>query len=490
MNAPSFDPVDLFLASVRAVPDRPALEVDGRAWTYAELDELSRRVAGWCEANCGGVGRVAVHGAKTVLAYAGILGVLRSGRAYVPLHPDHPAGRWQSILQRSGVRSVIAPAEAQADLRVAGAGHFLDLESLPTALATSTARHTDEAYVMFTSGSTGEPKGVPVGRVQLTAYLRHVCMAYSFTSTDRFSQFFALSFDLSVHDLFVCWSAGACLCVPPGDGALQSKAFIRDQGITVWFSVPSQAALLQRMKALQPGSMRLLRRAFFCGEALTADLARAWVQAAPEAEVVNLYGPTETTIAIAEQKVLPGHWEVPGGIIPLGKPFPDHIARVRDGNDLHEQGEGELVLSGPQVNAGYIGDAARSKAFFVAEGRKWYATGDRVLVDEAGVLHFLGRMDGQVKLAGHRVEPGEIDALLGPKLGGGRAVTVAVQRSGATELATFIDVEMDPVVLYAALREKLPAYMLPARILFVDQFPLGPHGKLDRKALIERATHG
>ena len=172
----------------------------------------------------------------------------------------------------------------------------------------------------------------------------------------------------------------------------------------------------------------------------------------------------------------------------LGRPFPGHLARIRSGEALLASGEGELVLAGPQVNTGYLGHSSAS--FFEAQGQHWYATGDRVRMDTDGVIHFLGRVDEQVKLAGHRVEPAEIDAVLKPLLGDGTAVTVPVLRAGATELATFIDVEMDPVPLFAALRERLPAYMLPSRIIIVERFPLGPHGKLDRKALIERATHG
>jgi D-alanine--poly(phosphoribitol) ligase subunit 1 len=481
----SFDPIDLFLRSVREMPERPAVHVDGRSWTYAELDHLSQRIAAWCDAVCGEEQRVAVHGARTVLAYAGILGVLRSGRAYVPLHPDHPPLRWRSMLTRASVRTAIAPSPVHAQLREAGVDVLVDLDGLPSTAAGSNLHGSREAYVMFTSGSTGEPKGVPVGCAQVAAYLKHLCTAHAFTPEDRFTQFFALSFDLSVHDLFVCWGAGACLCVPPADGALQAMSFANEQAITVWFSVPSQVALLQRMRLLRPGALPTVRQAFFCGEPLPLDLARAFCEAAPLARVVNLYGPTETTIAITEQVVGP---ELTERVVPLGRPFPGHAARVRTGEVLATSGEGELVLSGPQVNAGYLGRSSTS--FFEAQGQHWYATGDRVRIDPEGVLHFLGRVDEQVKLAGHRVEPAEIDAVLKPLLGDGTAVTVPVLRAGATELATFIDVEMDPVPLFAALRERLPAYMLPSRIIVVDRFPHGAHGKLDRKALIELATHG
>ncbi len=490
MEEQSYDPIDLFLRSVGNWPHRPALTLGGQSWTYAELDTLSLRVAEWCRTCCAGERRIAIHGAKGILAYAGILGVLRSGRSYVPLHPAHPVLRWQGAHDLASLRAVIAPSGAISNLRKAGFRTILEPQGLPQSTAEARSEPSAEAYVMFTSGSTGEPKGVPVGRAQVAAYLKHFLSVYPSTPEDRFTQFFALSFDLSVHDLFVCWGSGACLCVPSDEGAMQALAFAREQRITSWFSVPSLAALLRRMKALKPDVLPHLRHAFFCGEALPVDLARDWCLAAPKAETVNLYGPTETTIAITAQQVGQEQLSREQGIIPLGRPFPGHEARVRREDGLAGSGEGELVLSGPQVNAGYLGGGQGADAFFESAGLHWYATGDRVYLADDGVLHFLGRVDGQVKLAGHRVEPGEVDAILKPLLGGGMSITVPVQGHITTVLTTFIDKEMDQSLLFAALRERIPPYMLPDRIIVVRDFPYSPHGKLDRQALIDFALHG
>jgi non-ribosomal peptide synthetase component F len=297
------------------------------------------------------------------------------------------------------------------------------------------------------------------------------------------AQLFALTFDLSVHDLFVCWGAGTCLCIPGEADHLRAAAFVRSEGITTWFSVPSVAALMLRMRSLAPDSLPSLRLAFFCGEALPWSVARAFAQAAPNTRIINLYGPTECTIAITAFELQRA--EMAGeGIVPIGSIFPEHQAQIH---------EGELVLSGPQVTAGYVNDESAMRKAFVhlpqLPGR-WYRTGDRAVKGATGELEYLGRIDDQVKIQGYRVEPAEVDALLRPLLGGGRSVTVPMQDGGATRLVTFIDTPVDAEPLMAHCREHLPSYMVPERILHLDGWPLTAHGKTDRKELVHLAQHG
>jgi amino acid adenylation domain-containing protein len=466
----STDPVAVFDSAVARWPDRPALDVDGSAYSYRRLSELADAVALDCDTSLPAGARVAVVAHRAPATYAAVLGILRSGRSYVPLHADHPAGRWQQVMERGRVAALVDGRSGSAVQRVHG--------GIP-------AQVSGEAYVMFTSGSTGGPKGVPVLRRHVAAYLAHALAHFGITEEDRCTQLFSLAIDLSVHDLFVTWGSGACLCVSSDAPGLRTAAHVHRAGITAWFSVPSLIDLMARMRALSPGSLPRIRTSFFCGEALRWDQVRHWSVAAPNSTITNLYGPTEATIAMFEQTVRQPYPTT--GIVPIGRPFPGSTAMVRD----HGQ-EGELLLAGPQVTEGYLDDGGDHPAFLrSADGSvAWYATGDRVRCDGDGVHRFLGRLDDQVKVQGHRVEPAEVDQVLHPLLPNCTSVTVAIERDGSVRLVTFIDGPADAVALLHTLRERLPSYMVPEAITVVEAFPLNPNGKVDRRALKELASHG
>ncbi|MDX9749533.1 MAG: amino acid adenylation domain-containing protein [Flavobacteriales bacterium] len=492
------DPISLFLRAAAAYPERPALAVAGTTWTYAELHDRSDRLAaGLLDAGAQGRRVAFVARRDGPWAYAAVLGILKAGGSCVPLHPDGPGDRWQLMLERceAQVGLVQEPgAGPEPDLMAAnGAMRWLTGRQAPLSapLPARVPRPEDEAYVMFTSGSTGGPKGVGVSRGNLAAYLAHLPPMYPFGPDDRFTQLFALPFDLSMHDMFVCWASGACLCVPPVDGGLRAAAWARDEGITVWFSVPSLAGVMRRMRALSPGSLPALRFAFFCGEALPWELVNDWQRAAPHARIINLYGPTEATIAITAHEVRPDAMETTG-LVPIGRPIGTDRAEVLPMDGL-PHGEGELVLCGPQVTTGYINaPPATERAFVRLPGRDglWYRTGDHVRQGPDGVLHYVGRIDHQVKVLGHRVEPGEVDEALMRALDGGNAVTVAAVVHGTARLFSFIDVPADVNALMERLRAELPAPFVPERITVLDQLPRNANGKWDRPRLMQIAHEG
>lgn len=471
------DPIALFRRSASLWPEREALRVDGGSWTYAQLDRWSDAIANSLITTGASKERVAIIAHKEASTYAAILGILKAGCAYLPLHPDGPPARWERMITISGARFIIGePSSIQGltPLHIPGP----DASSL-----TPVHRHGEEAYVLFTSGSTGGPKGVRVSRANVAAYLGHLLSAYDFNEHDRFTQFFALTFDLSVHDLFVCWGAGGCLCVPSDDNALRTAGYVRDEHISVWFSVPSLPALMDRMRGLKPDAFPTIRLAFFCGEGLPYDTARTFAAAAPNARLVNLYGPTEATIAVSSHELRREQLDRPG-LVPIGHVFPAHKAIIDNE---------ELCVAGPQISQGYIGLPDVNASSFTdisGTGERWYRTGDRARMDPDGTIHYLGRIDHQLKLAGHRVEPGEVDALLTPMLSGGRCVTVPVNEGGALRLVTFIDVQHDISALLSHCRAHLPFYMVPERILVHERLPLTSHGKMDRQQLIAIAQHG
>ena len=474
------DPIALFTLSAKAWPEREALRVAGCSFSYAEMDSWSNSIARSIIDAGARSERIAFIADREASSYATILGILKAGCSYVPLHPDGPPARWNSMIERCGARFAMEHGSIKLPVERSVALPPIDVVVEPILIDV----HGDqEAYVLFTSGSTGGPKGVSVLRGNVAAYLSHMLSVHDFHERDRFTQFFALTFDLSVHDLFVCWGSGACLCVPPDDGALRAAQFVRDERITVWFSVPAHSLMMWRMRSLAPNALPSLRCAFFCGEALPWTSARAFADAAPTSMIINLYGPTETTIAVTSFEVDRSHTQV-GGLVPIGHVFPGHSGIEVDG---------ELCLSGPQVSSGYVNDPlATSNAFFKLPGSdaRWYRTGDRVRIDAEGIIHFLGRIDDQVKVLGHRVEPGEVDEVVSRALEGAIAVTVPMIDGSTTRLVTFIDMPSDVDALLEQCRALLPPHMVPMRIVVLKEMPRTAHGKTDRARLVELATNG
>ncbi len=207
------------------------------------------------------------------------------------------------------------------------------------------------AYLLFTSGSTGRPKGVMVSHANVLHYLDCVIKRYGFTSNDRVSQTFDLTFDLSAHDLFVAWEAGACVCCPTQKESIKPGAFINDARLTVWFSVPSTAVFMRRFGVLKPGMYPGLRLTLFCGEALPVETARQWALAAPNSVIENIYGPTELTIACTvyrwDNAKSPNECEQ--GVVPIGQPLDGMQALIVDQQlrEVEDGRDGELLMTGP-----------------------------------------------------------------------------------------------------------------------------------------------
>jgi amino acid adenylation domain-containing protein len=498
-----------FLASADRFPGRPAVEVAGAAVSYEALRRRAAAVAATLEANTPAEPRLtAIFAARGPNACAAILGALFRGHGYVPMNPRYPAERNRAILERSGCEAVIVDSDsverALATLdgvrrplyvllherapSAAERRRFLPHKALGVSggleAEAATLRPDDPAYLLFTSGSTGRPKGVLVRQANVRAFLDGVGARYELDEHDRLSQMFDLTFDLSAFDHFAAWERGACVCAPRPGEELKPSDFVRSSGLTVWFSVPSVAMLLQRFRLLRPGAFPSLRLSLFCGEAFPAALARAWAAAAPNSSVENLYGPTEATIACTAHRF--DGAEV-AGLVPIGTPIGETSVRVVDESlrEVQPGESGELLLAGPQVVDGYFDDeAATSRAFVtLPELGRAYRTGDRVVAGSDGELSFLGRLDSQVKVLGHRVELEEIEATIQEEAAA-EAIAVGWPRTetGVAGIVAFVAGEVEPAALRRRLAERLPDYMVPREIRVVDRLPLNANGKRDRRA--------
>lgn len=516
-----------FLASVERFADREALAIGKVSLTYRELDERARRIAATLDRELADVadeGKLtAVFGHRDPTAFAAILGSLYRGHGYVPLNPGFPVDRSRAMLIRSHCRALVVDPTGAPKLAELLEGIETELvvllpdaedtaewtERFPkhrfhgaSALADAAdcvlgeASPDDIVYLLFTSGSTGQPKGVMVAHRNVVAFVAAMVERYGITEQDRFSQTFDLTFDLSAFDMFCAWERGSCLCVPTAQQKLFPGKYVKKQELTVWFSVPSTGVLMSKLRMLKPDAYPLLRWTLFCGEALPVEIVERFAEAAPASIVENLYGPTELTIACTLYR-----WQGESsaaeslhGVVPIGEPYPDMVVRVADaeGNELDRGEDGELLLAGPQVTLGYWEDQERTdKAFVVPPGRDelYYRTGDRVRWPEGGPLLYLGRVDNQIKIMGYRVELGEIEAVLRDVSGAEVAIAVGWPRttSGANGIVGFVgraDGDADAIVTAAA--DRLPNYMQPSRVVLVDDFPLNVNGKVDRKALLAR----
>jgi amino acid adenylation domain-containing protein len=507
-----------FLASAAASPDAPALLVRGVTYSYGQLEETARRWAAAIVNRRGPARRVGVFGYRSTTAYTGALAASMTGAAFVPLNPTFPVDKTASMIRQADLDAIVvdklcagqldqvlgetAPMLLAPELdapKFAGAATVFDraelegtapLGQLPPIAA------EDIAYLLFTSGSTGQPKGVPVTHGNACHFLGVMQQRYGIRPDDRFSQTFDQTFDLSVFDLFLAWHNGACVCSMASVDLLAPAGFVNKNGVTVWFSVPSVPAQMRKRNRLTPDLMPGLRWSLFCGEPLPRASAEAWQAAAPNSVVENLYGPTELTIACFVHRWDPATSpaQCRHEVVPIGRPLPGLASLVVDEElrPVGQGGEGELLVSGPQTTPGYWKDPQRTAERFPwiavsdVDTRRFYRTGDRVACLDGGDYVFIGRTDHQIKVLGHRVELGEIEAALRSDARVAEAVAIGwpVEQGSAQGVVAFVTGNgVDVAALEKLAREVLPPWSVPQRILVSEQMPLNANGKIDRRAL-------
>ena len=510
-------------------PRAPALALADREWAYAEIaDEARRLAAALFEACNRPPRRVGIFAYRSRASYAGTLGALLAGAAFVPLNPTFPVERTRAMAETADLDAIVVddgPALGQVVQVLAGLsrrpalllpaaplpeGSLRGVVTLDPAAIAGIRPLRDlpaidpgaPAYLLFTSGSTGEPKGIPITHANGVSFLTTSQRRYRFTPQDRLTQTFDATFDLSVFDLFMAWGSGACLCPIRPIELLSPFGFVRRQRITTWFSVPSVISLLVRKNLLLPGSLANLRWSLFCGEPLPVSSAQAWQAAAPDSLVENLYGPTELTIACSVYRWHTGRSEAESvnGIVPIGRPYESLATLVVDHNlEPVAAGEtGELCVAGPQVFPGYWKDPAKTEAAIFermsgnGEPIRYYRTGDIVRSIGNRRYVFLGRADQQIKILGHRVELGEIESALCALPGVAEAVAVGrpVEGGACDRVLAFVTGhDLDPRELITSLRCRLPAYMAPSEVRVRATMPLNANGKIDRRALQQLAMN-
>ncbi|WOD20208.1 amino acid adenylation domain-containing protein [Paraburkholderia kirstenboschensis] len=525
-----------FFDTAASEPERPALWVDEHLYCYGELaSRASRIAAGLTSAMpAGGARRCLLFAHRSVAAYAGLLGIMKAGFAYVPLNPTLPAARIAAAVEQSKAPVLLVDRRCTALLDdvlmlidecpkiffiddekdLSGMDdspahrRVADLPRLPGALAVAPphaaqrALH-DHAYVLFTSGSTGAPKGVAISHANACAYVTAQLQLLGRLPDARYAQFCELSFDPSVHDMFVCWANGACLYVPKTTEPIYNAAFIREHAITHWNSVPSVAAFMQQFRKLPPNEFESLRVTCFGGEPLPVSLAQAWQKAAPKSRIFNLYGPTETTVACSAFEVTPQFLaDATHAVMPLGQAVPGMELLIVDATlQPVAQGEsGELLIGGPQVAAGYLrADEPNNRRFVTRRyaglrSSHWYRSGDAAREVPRDGIVFQGRLDTQVKIRGNRIEIEEVEHVVQTSSRAALCAVIAwpVDEAGRAHglLAFVTRTRIDAAQILQACRQRLPAYAVPQRVIALDAMPLNANGKIDRRALAAQCASG
>ncbi|NKX88034.1 non-ribosomal peptide synthetase [Nocardia coubleae] len=487
--------LDEFRTQASRTPEAPAVTFADRTLTYRELASRVNRLARLLVATGVGPGStVGVAIRPSLDLVVAMYAVFAAGGAYVPIDPESPAERRADILTAARpacVLSTVADTVEVDDLPVisvdlvanSGALNAFSDTWLTDADRLRPLRTLDLAYVIFTSGSTGKPKGVGVPHSAIVNQTAYMVGEYAVGAVDVVLQSIPFTFDASMIGFATPLRAGAHMVVAAAHG-LTDPAYLADiiarHGVTGTTIVPSVLQML--LDAAPAGALRSLRAVWVGGEALpNATVAR--FAAATSGRLHNLYGPTEATVSITAADVT----EVGDGIVPIGLPHWNSRAYVLDARlrPVPLGTPGELYLAGAQLARGYLGSPGRTMERFVADpygpvGERMYRTGDLVRRLPTGELTYLGRTDVQLKLHGLRIEPGEIEAALRahPSVAGA-AVTVHHEQLVGYVTPSGVDV----AEVLATARTLLPPYMIPHRVLALDEFPLGATGKLDRKAL-------
>ena len=512
-------------------PNDVAIVSGADSLTYGQLETASNQLAHLLQdAGCQNGDRVCILMPKSTEAIVSMIGILKAGCMHVPIDVATPAARIRHIFDSCENRVIVAGGrvvplldELMADEALRFRTTIVWLENLSAATGTSapeaknfkTAFSTrdlksapsaplpqnrtanDGSHILFTSGSTGVPKGVVITHSNVSTFVGWALKHYGIDHTDRFSGHTPFHFDLSTFDIFGSITAGAQLHLVPSETALlppKLAEFIRNSKLTQWFSVPSVLNYMAKFNSVQQNDFPDLRRVLWCGEVLPTPALIYWMERLPKVHFSNLYGPTEATIASSYYDVTTCPTD-PKSQIPIGTPCGGEGLLV-----LNEKFEpvpvreiGDLFITGVGLSPGYWRDPAKTAAAFLQDKndptRRLYRTGDLAYRDEQGLVWFVGRADTQIKVRGYRIELGEIETALNSmaKLQECAVVAIPTDNFGGYMICAAYVVRAGEQVTLADLREHLkklvPNYMMPARWTAYESLPKNANGKIDRPRL-------
>lgn len=497
-----------FISNCQKRPNSPAIIVEDKTYTYKDLFLIASKISKLLKSDEKVVG---VYTDYSVYTYASIIAILLNGKGFVPINKKFPKDKLCNIFISSGVKTILCnknstseliPIQSETNFEFVINDFFHEEINTDDTITNINIDFSPSeiAYILFTSGSTGIPKGIGITNKNFQSFIKAITQSnnYDFNSSDVFLQIFELSFDVSIACTFIAWEVGACLTPVSTDGIVFINALetIKKYEVTVVSMAPSALVYMKQLGLLDEFSFPKLRYTLFTGEALPFNLVKSWQQVAKNSIIENAYGPTEVTVWSSiyriDEKNTPN--EIINGLVPIGKVLNGVSYRICDDklNPINTGEFGELLLYGDQVANGYWNDPMRTSSTFVKLNQNefsgsWYRTGDIVVENKLGNLVYINRMDNQVQINGFRVELGEIEFRIKEFTNKDSAVVLAFQNSNNTiTLISFIENIGDSVSeLKKHLISTLPPYMIPKKFYNIELMPLNNSGKIDRKKLME-----
>lgn len=487
---------DLFESQVDRVPGRPAIIHGGETLTYRELDERANQLARHLRLLGVEPGDlVAIFLERSTTTIVAMLAVFKAGAGYVPLDPIYPPERIGYILENAHVSALLSQESLVEQGELADAGRVVVLdrdwsevaEQPVTRLTGAETATSDDrlAYVIYTSGTTGRPKGVMTEHRAVVHFISAFNDVCDVTEDDRIYQGFSPTFDGSVEEIWMALAHGASLVIPPPDVVRigsEVGRLLNESHVTVFSTVPTMLSTID----VDLPTVRLL---IVSGEVCTPEVVERWAH--PGRRLLNVYGPTETTVNATVAEC------VHGCPITIGRPLAGYLTYILDGSlhPLPEGATGELYIGGPGLARGYLNLSEQTAGHFIPnpfaetcdQAPRLFRSGDRARINEDGTIEYLGRLDGQVKVRGFRVELAEIESVL-RDAAAVLSAAVTVTDRGGPQLAAYVTVDraagpLDRDAVLQQLRARLPDYMVPAYLDEVEEFPTLTSGKIDRKAL-------
>jgi D-alanine--poly(phosphoribitol) ligase subunit 1 len=490
--------------SLDGYANRNAFCIGDVYFTYRELSEAVGRIQASIDRTGGSrTGRVGIVTTDSIETYASILAAWFMGYAYVPLHPKNPDDRNKTIIREADIDLVLATDAGCRDFAAyglpfrvlatdPGPGAGDAEEGSGTAVATVQKEWSgdDLLYILFTSGSTGVPKGVPITYRNVQVFIdSYNLLGFECDASDRFLQMFDLTFDVSIASYLIPLLLGACVYTVPAEGIKYMNVFKLLQKYEISFAsiVPSI------INYLQPyfGEIRLprLKYCILTAEASNVKVVNEWLGCMPNGQIVNLYGPTEGTIWCTGYIFDPQRIKAYNDMLIIGKPFRNVEILIldEDGKEVAQGQKGEFFICSGQVTPGYINNEELNRsAFMVWNGRRYYKTGDVCYLDEDSDLYYCGRADHQVKIQGFRIELSEIEVVARELFALNTAAVVYKNALGVPQLGLFLERYSGEVErVKTSLESKLPYYMIPSSIQVIENLPYNNSGKIDRVSLVK-----